>query len=96
MAQRIPEGFGSLSGQGAPGSIGNGAGNHHRPAPATFFKELFDGEQGRLGVQGIEYRFHQQDVRPALGQAAHGIEIISHQLVEADVAVTRIIDIRRQ
>ena len=95
MAQRIPEGLGRLPGQGAAGSVGNGAGNHHRPAPAAVLEELFDGEQRGLGVQRVEHRFNQQNVSAAIGQAANGFEIIGDQRIKSDVAVAGVIHVGR-
>ena len=57
--------------------------------------EQVDGEQGRLAVQGIEDGFHQQHVGAALHQALRLLQVGRHQLVEADVARGRIVDVGR-
>ena len=94
MGQRIPECFRRLARQGAPGSIGDGAGNHDRNAHVMAIEILLDGEQRGLGVQRIENGFHHQQIRSAIQQAAYGFGIAFHQLIEIDVAETGIVYVR--
>ena len=51
-----------------------------------FVEELLDGEQRRLGVEGVEDGFDQEDVGPAIDQPARGFGIGLDQFVKADVA----------
>jgi hypothetical protein len=96
VAQRVPEGLRRLAGERAAGGIGDGAGNHHRPAPAGFVEELLNGEQRGLGVERVEDRLHQQDVHAAGGEAAACFEVVGHQLVEGDIARAGVVDVGRE
>ena len=57
------------------------------PEPRRFEVGL-DGEERRLGVQSVEDRLDQQEVRPAVDQSADGLGVRRHQLVEGDVRGT--------
>jgi hypothetical protein len=76
VVQRIPERFGGLAGQRAARSVGNRAGNHHRPAAAGVVEKLLDGEQRGLGVQRVEHGFDEQDVGAAINQALDRLQVI--------------------
>ncbi len=95
VVQRIPEGLGGLPGQRTAGSIGDGAGDHHRPAPPSIVEEGFDGEQRGLGVECVEDGFDQQDISAALDQTADRFGVVGYQFVESDVAVAGVVDVRR-
>ena len=95
MRQRIPESLGSLTRQRAPGSIGDGAGNHDRHAHLVLLEILFDREQRSLGVEGIENGFHHQNIRAAIQQAAYRLGVTGHQFIKIDIAETRIVHVRR-
>ena len=95
MAERVPEGFGGLARERAPGSVGDRAGDHHRPAAASRFEKLFDGEQRGLGVEGVEDRFDEQDVGAAVGEAANRLGVADDEVVEADVAIAGVVDVGR-
>ena len=90
---RVPEGFGGLARQGAAGGIGDGAGNHDRQLDGVFVEHLLHGEDCCLGVQGVEDGFDQDQIGTASDQAAGGLGVVFHQLVEGDVAVARIVDV---
>ena len=94
VAYRVPERFGGLARQGAPGGIGNGAGDHDRQFDAVFLEHLLHGEDRRLGVEGVEDGLDQDQVGAAFDQATGGLHIVDHQLVEGDVAVARVVDVR--
>ncbi len=96
VAQRVEEGFRGLAGQGAAGGVGDGAGDHHRARVAAVFEIGLHGEHGGLGVQGVEDGFDQDDVAAALDQRPGRLVVGVHQLVEADVAEARVVDVRRQ
>ena len=95
VAQRIPEGFGGLPRERAPRGVGDRARDHHRPAAAGAFEELFEGEERRLGIERVEDRLDQQQVGAAIGQAANGFVVGGDQFVETDVAVARIVHVGR-
>ena len=42
-----------LAGERAAGSIGDRDGDHYRQAVAEFIEEIFEGEEGGLGVERI-------------------------------------------
>ncbi|MCY1284935.1 hypothetical protein D9M70_338560 [compost metagenome] len=94
VAHRVPEGFGGLPRQGAAGGVGDGAGNHDRQLEAQFLEHALHGEDRRLGVQGVEDGLDQDQVRAALDQAAGGLGVVLHQLVEGDVAVAGVVHVR--
>ena len=95
MTDRIPEGLDRLARQDAPRSIGDRAGDHDRQAPAEPLEALVDRKERRLRVQGIEHGFNQQNVDTAFDQRLGLLDIGHAQLLEADVAGTRIIDVGR-
>ena len=96
MAHRMPEGGRRLSGQGAPGTVGDRSGNHQRQTEASFGEDLLAGEDGRLGVQRVEDRFDQDEVGAAVDQAADLLAIGDAQVVEGYGAIPWIVDVRRQ
>ncbi len=94
VANRVPERFGGLARQGAPGGVGDGAGDHDRQFHLVFLEHLLHGEDRRLGVEGVEDGLDQDQVGAALDQAAGGLGVVLHQLVEGDVAVAGVVDVR--
>ena len=61
----------------------------------SLVEHLQRGEARRLGVQRVEHGLDQQHVGAALDQAARLLGVGLHQLVEADVAEARIVDVGR-
>ena len=96
VAQGIPEGLGSLAGKRATRGVGDRARDHDRATFARVVEIPLDREQRHLGVQRIEYRLDQDQVGAALDEAVGGLVIRGDQLVPAHVAITRIVDVRRQ
>ncbi len=94
VAHRVPEGLGGLPRQGAPGGVGDGAGDHDRQLEAELVVDALHGEDRRLGVEGVEDGLDQDQVGAALDQAAGGLAVVRHQLVEGDVAKARVVDVR--
>ncbi len=94
MGQGVVKGFGGLPGQGASGSIGNGAGNHQRQLNTVLLKIGLYREGGGFGVEGIEYGFDQNQVRATLDQPVEGFHIVLDQLIEGNVARTGVVHIR--
>ena len=95
MADRIPEGLDRLARQDATRGIGDRAGDHDRQAPAEPLEALVDRKERGLRVQGIEHGFNQQNIDAAFHQRFGLLDIGRAQLLEADVAGTRIIDVGR-
>ena len=63
---------------------------------AAFRVELVNREQGGFGVERVENRFHQQNVRAAVHEAAHLFIICIHEFVKRDGAVAGVVHIRRK
>ncbi|MNF97088.1 hypothetical protein D3C84_799040 [compost metagenome] len=96
VANRVPERFGGLPGQGPPGSIGDGPGDHDRQFDAVFLEHLLHGEDGCLGVEGVEDGFDQDQVGAAFDQALGGFGVVFHQFIEGHVAIAGVVHVRRQ
>ena len=96
VLHRNPERFHRLSAQGSPGSVGDGTGNHDRQVNAALVKKGFYSKNRRFGVQGIENRFHQQDVYPAVHQARRLVVVGVAQFIEGDGAEARVVHVRRK
>ncbi len=95
VAQGIPERLGGLAGQRTAGSVGDRAGDHDRHAHLVLLEMALDGEQCGLGVQCVEDGLDHQDIRAAIQQAAHGLGVAFHQLVEGNVTRAGIVHVRR-
>ena len=95
MTQRVIKGFGGLSGKRAAGRIGNGAGDHQRQVNAQRLQLLFHRIDGRFGIQGIKYRFNQDQIHATFHQRPGGFAIGGHQLVKGNITERRIVHIRR-
>ena len=95
VGDRVPEGLRRLPRERAPRGVGDGARNHHRQAHPVVVEILVDGVDGRLAVQGVEDRLDEQNVGPAVDKPGDGFAIGGDQLVEADVAEARVVDVGR-
>ncbi|CAB4945373.1 unannotated protein [freshwater metagenome] len=95
VAYGVPEGLGDLAGERTTRRIGDGAGDDDRPAALLLLEQRLDGEDRRLGVEGVEDRLDHQQVRAAVDEAARGDEVGLGELVEADVARARVVDVGR-
>ena len=71
VPDRVPERLRRLAGQQPPGAVGDGAGDHHRHVDAARRALLGDGVDRGLGVERVEDRLDQQQVRAAGQQPAH-------------------------
>ena len=96
MAYRIVERLRGLARKRAPRGVGNGARDHDRQARADFVEIFIDGEQRRLGVQGVENRFEQNDVGAAIDEAAQRLAVSALHLVEVDGAEAGVVHVGRQ
>ncbi len=95
MSHRIPERLRGLPGEGAPGAVGDGAGNHDWHAAAAGVEQFVDREQCGLRVQRVEDRLDHEQVRAAIEQAARGFGVVVDQFLERHVAEARIVDVGR-
>ncbi len=96
VAHGIPERLDRLPGQRAAGGVGDRAGHHDRQVEAEFVEYLAHSEERRLGVQRVEDRLDQDQVHPALDECTGRFRVGRRQLVEADVAETRVAHVRRK
>lgn len=94
VAYRVPERFGGLARQGTAGGVGDGAGDHDRQFDSVLLEHLLHGKNGRLGVEGVKDGFDQDQVGAALDQATGGLDVVLYQLIECDVAVAGVVDVR--
>ena len=95
MAQGVVKCFGGLSGERAPGGVGDGAGDHNRQLNAQRFKLRFHRKYRRFGVKGVENGFNQDQIRTTFHQRFGGLSISRHQPVKSDITKCRIVDVRR-
>ena len=95
MADSVPERGGGLAGQRASARVGDGAGDHHWPAPAMLREQLEQRVDRRLGIKRVEDGLDQQQVAAALDQARSRLAVGGDQLVEGDVALARVVDVGR-
>ena len=86
------DGLGTELGLG--GAVGDGAGDHQRQALAARFKFLFAGENGSLGIERVKHRLDQDQIGATVEQAGQRFAIAVFQLVKADIAKRRVINIR--
>ena len=93
VADGVPEGLGDLTGERAAGSVGDRAGDDDWPSARALLEEGLQGEDRGLGVERVEDRLDEQHVGAAVDQPAGLLEVGQDQLVEADVAGARIVDI---
>ena len=91
----VPERLGDLARQGPARRVGDGAGDDHRPAAAALLEQRLEREDRGLGVEGVEDRLDQQQVGAAVDEAAGLLEVGLDQPVVGDVALARVVDVRR-
>ena len=94
VPHRVPERLGDLAGQRAPGRVGDRARDDHRPAAPALLEEGLEREDRGLGVERVEDRLDEQQVGPAVDQARGLFGVRLDQLLEADVAEARVVDVR--
>ena len=90
------DGLGRLAGQVATAGVDDGAGDHQRSLQAHLVQHALHAEDSCLGVQRVEDSLDEQDVGPAIDQAARRLAVTIGQLVESDIAVGRVVDVGRE
>ena len=90
----VPECLTGLARQRATGCIGDRARDHDGQCHARRFKTALDRKDGGLGIQGVKDGLDQEEVDPAFDQRRCCNFISLDELVEIDIAVTRIVDVR--
>ena len=93
MAHGVPERLGHLAREGAPGGVGDGARDDHRPPPAVLLEQRLEGEDRGLGVEGVEDGLDEQEVRASVDEAPRLVEVRRHQLVVRHVAGAGVVDV---
>ena len=83
MAHRMPERRRRLAGERAPRTVGDGAGDHDRQAPAALGEDLLAGEDRGLGVERVEDGLDEDEIGAAVDQALDLLGIGLAQFVEA-------------
>ena len=96
MAHRMPERGRRLAGKGASRAVGDGARDHQRHLKAALGEGLEAGEDRGLGVQRVEDGLDEEDVRAAVDETLDLLAIGDAELIEADRAEARIVDVRRK
>ena len=96
MADRMPERSRRLAGKGAARAVGDGARDHQRHLKAALGEGLEAGEDRGLGVQRVENRLDEENIRAAVDETLDLLAIGDAELVEADRAETRIVDVGRK
>ena len=86
VLDRVPERFDRLPRQGAAGSVGDGARDDDREAPAQLFEHRFESVDRGLRVQSVEHRLDEEEVHATRNERVRCLFVGSPQLVEARVA----------
>ncbi len=94
VADGVPERLGGLPGERPPGQVDDGSGQEHRQPQPGGFEDLLEREDRGLGVERVEDRLDQEQVRAALDEAARRVRVGRPELLEADVAGRRVGDVR--
>ena len=95
MWNRDQESFGGLPWKGAATGICYCPRYHHRQPGTCFFKSIFHGKHGRLGVKCIEDCFYEQDIHATINQSFGLLLVAFNQLIEANGTKTGVVHIRR-
>jgi hypothetical protein len=95
VGHRVPERADRLAGQGPPGGVGDRSGDDQRAALAQRLEGLLDADDRGLRVERVEDRLDQEQVHAAGHQALGRLAVGGHELLEGDVASTRVVDVGR-
>ena len=93
MPDRVPEGAHRLPRQDAPRGVSNGAADDHGQALAGLLHQFVQCEQRRLGVEGVEDGFHQEEIAAAFQQGLRLLAVGRAQFVKADVACAGVVHV---
>ena len=93
MAYGVPESLGDLAGEGAPGGVGDRAGDDDRPAAAVLLEDRLDREDRGLRVERVEDRLDEDDVGAAVQEAFRRSRVGVDELVVGDVARAWVVDV---
>ncbi len=96
VAYGIPEGLGGLTRERASRGVADRARDDDGQIRRTVIQHGAHREQRRFGVQGIEHGLDQDHIGAALDEGAYRLRVAGHQLIEADIAKSRIVDVGRE
>ena len=83
-----------LARQRAAAAIGQRGRHHQRQTHAFLFEHFVDRDERRLGIERVDLRFDEQQIRPAVDESPRLVlERVAH-LVERDGAKRRVVDVR--
>ena len=91
VTQGVVKSFCGLAGEGTTRGIGDGTGNHDRQVDAQRLELLFHRVNRGFGIEGVEYRFNQDQIGTAFHQRFGRFTIRRHQLIKADVTKGRVV-----
>jgi len=94
VAHTVPERGHGLATERPPRGVGDGATDDQWQAISEFIPECFHREDGSLGVERVEDGLDRDDVGAAGRQPSSSLEIGLCELLERDVAGTRVVDVR--
>jgi hypothetical protein len=92
VLDRGPESLDGLAGEIASTEVDD----RHRDEQRKVGRDLFDGGDGGLAVEGVEDRLDEEEVDASFDQRACGLRVAIAELVEGDLAIGRVVDPRRQ
>ena len=92
-AHGVPEGPDGLRGDHRLPTAADGRRDHEREADIVLGEDFLDGDEGGLGVEGIEDGLDQQQVDAAGDEGAHLAAVVGLHLVEGDDAEAGVVGI---
>lgn len=94
VADGVPEGGRRLARERTPRQVGDRARDHHRQPHTGFRKDFLAGKDRSFGVQRVEDRLDQDQVRAAFRQPPDLLAIGDAQIIEGHGAEARIVHVR--
>ncbi len=91
----VPEGFGGLGGDQGLAAAAYGCGDHDRELLLVLVEDFADGDEGGLGVEGVEDGFDEEQVGAAGDEGADLLGVGGLDLIEGDYAEAGVVGIGR-
>ena len=95
VADGVPERANRLRGDHRLAAAADGSRDHEREFDFVLGEHLFDRHERALGVEGVEDRFHQQEVHATGDERAHLAAVVGLHLVEGDDAEAGVVGVGR-
>ena len=92
-ADGAPERLDRLRGDHGFAAATDGGGDHEREADAVFGEDLLDGDEGGLGIEGVEDGLDEQEVGAAGDEGADLAAVVGFDLIEGDDAETGVVGV---